>query len=259
MMTLREFAADNKVLVAAHRGSSGTAPENTMAALREAVEAGAHIVEVDIQLSSDEQVIVFHDEVLERTTNSEGKVGTRSYTELRRVDAGAWFDARFRGEHIPLLSEALDFLGGKVNVNIEIKPPRAGEDFTRRVGLVAQMISERGLQNNTLYSSFHHESLLRLKQEFEGMNTAAIHLPGDERLPSEVVRAANADAYVCGLREVHPAAADDIREHGIFCGAYTINTPDQLRKAMGLPIKAIVTNFPARIAELLTREYPDRI
>jgi len=84
-------------LVIAHRGASGTCPENTLVAFRRAAELGAHMIELDVQLTRDHEVVVMHDWTLDRTTDGTGAVGAITVADLRGPDAGAWFDARFRG------------------------------------------------------------------------------------------------------------------------------------------------------------------
>ncbi len=253
MIALAEFVQQKDVMIAAHRGSSGTAPENTMAALRQAIEAGADLVEIDVQISADEHMLVFHDETLDRTTDRSGSVKERTYDELQGADAGGWFAAEFAGERIPLLGEALDLLQDKVYINVEIKPPQRGEDFTRRVESIAAQISARGLAAYTLFSSFHHPSLALLKQLDARFHTATIQLPRDPRLPAEVMAAVGADAFVCALNELSDERVAEIESKQIFTGVYTVNTAQDLANAMERRVKAIVTNYPARIAAALQK------
>ena len=96
--------------VGGHRGASALAPENTMASFRMAAAAGADYLELDVQLSLDGELMVFHDETLERTSDGHGRMDGMSAAELARLDAGAWFDARFAAERIPRVSEVLAWL-----------------------------------------------------------------------------------------------------------------------------------------------------
>lgn len=108
--------------VIAHRGASAYAPENTLAAFKKAKELGASWIEFDVMLTADKEVVVFHDETLERTTNGQGPVSERPGAYLKTLDAGSWFQAQFIGEKIPTLSEVLEFLRQyPLLVNIEIK------------------------------------------------------------------------------------------------------------------------------------------
>src|SRR5437762_13057428 len=93
------------MLVIAHRGASGNAPENTMAAFKKAVALGANFIETDLQLSRDARFVAIHDATVNRTTNGQGTVHDMTLTELRRLDAGSWFGSEFAGERIPTLEE----------------------------------------------------------------------------------------------------------------------------------------------------------
>jgi glycerophosphoryl diester phosphodiesterase len=97
------------VLVIAHRGASGHAPENTMAAFKKAVALGATFIETDLQLSRDAHFVAIHDATLDRTTNGSGAVHDMTLAELRRLDAGSWFGSEYAGERIPTLGETTSF------------------------------------------------------------------------------------------------------------------------------------------------------
>lgn len=251
MRTLQQFVLAQDIMVVAHRGSSGTAPENTLAAIREALVAGAHMIEIDVQFTADDEAIVFHDAVLGRTTDGSGKIRKLHSSDLCRLDAGTWFDPRFEGEKIPLLGEALTLLRDKAYVNIEIKPPQPDEDYTRRIDRIASIIERTGMRPYTLFSSFHYDSLVYLKSLSTMFHTAAIHIPGDPRLPSDVAEITGCEAYVCALRDFTQKRSQDALEHHIYVGVYTINTAEDARIALDRKAKAIVTNFPARIIEAL--------
>jgi glycerophosphoryl diester phosphodiesterase len=91
------------VLVIAHRGASGHAPENTLASFRRAVSLGATFIETDLQLTRDTRFVAIHDDTVDRTTNGKGRVHDLTLTELRRLDAGSWFGSEFTGERVPTL------------------------------------------------------------------------------------------------------------------------------------------------------------
>src|SRR5690242_18360485 len=96
--------------VFAHRGANQYAPENTLAAFRKAKALGITWLELDVMLSKDQQVIVMHDETVDRTTNGHGLVNQYSYAALRELDAGSWFDKQFKGEKIPSLYEVIELI-----------------------------------------------------------------------------------------------------------------------------------------------------
>src|SRR5436309_263912 len=108
--------------IVAHRGASALAPENTLAAFRRALEAGAPAVECDVHLTADGAPIVIHDARVDRTTNGTGEVASLTLAALRALDAGGWFDPRFAGERLPTLEETLAIAAGRSRVFVELKP-----------------------------------------------------------------------------------------------------------------------------------------
>ena len=119
-----------------HRGLAGLAPENTLAGFREAAAHGLPMVEFDVRLSRDGVPLVFHDDMLERTTNGYGPVAEHDWAELRKLDAGSWFAPAFAGEVIPSLEQVLRLcLDLGLAVNMEIKPDSGREVETARLAL----------------------------------------------------------------------------------------------------------------------------
>lgn len=258
MLTLKEYVKTNQIMIVAHRGASGTAPENTLAAFNQAIDAGSAMIELDVQVSADGDPVVFHDSVLGRTTDGSGKVAHSHTSDLLKLDAGAWFDRKFSGEKIPLLEEALRVLHGKVYVNIEIKPPKAGVDFFKQVNAIVNAVASADFTPYTLFSSFHHDSLKYIKSLPQGFHTAAINLPNDLTLPSVLSQKIGCEAFVCSLREFTRKRSADALENGIFTGVYTINTREELLKALSRHVRAIVTNFPVKIQQELENIIRDR-
>ena len=110
------------VIVLAHRGYSAKAPENTMAAFELALAVGADGIELDVHMTRDGEIVVIHDDTLDRTTNGKGPVSDQTMAELRELDAGSWFSPEFAGERIPTLKLVLELIKDKdVLLNIEIK------------------------------------------------------------------------------------------------------------------------------------------
>lgn len=248
MDLLRAFVTETERFVVAHRGSSGTAPENTMASFKNALADGAKMIELDVQLTSGNEVIVFHDDVLGRTTNGQGQVRVQTLADLQKLDAGSWFSPDFVNERIPTLEEALDFLHDRAFVNIEIKPPKE-TDFRLRLEKVLETVFAAKMETKTLFSSFHHRTLRELKERYPLLHTAAINVPGDKRLPSELARETGCEGFVCSIHELTQKRIDDAKAHDIYIGVYTINRKDQFDKAYKMGVKALVTNFPANISQ----------
>jgi glycerophosphoryl diester phosphodiesterase len=117
--------------IVAHRGSSADRPENTLASIRRAIEAGATAVEIDVRLTKDGVPVLSHYSKLDRATNGRGKVHDKTLEEIQRLDAGSWFDARFAGERVPSLEQALALCKGKVDALLDLK--ESGDDYDHKV------------------------------------------------------------------------------------------------------------------------------
>ncbi|HET7152614.1 MAG TPA: glycerophosphodiester phosphodiesterase family protein [Candidatus Kapabacteria bacterium] len=249
MIPLREYPFEKKVMIVAHRGDSGHAPENTLAAFRSAIECGADMIELDIQRTKDDKLVVFHDATLRRTTNGRGYIARKTYAQLKDLDAGSWFDKKFAGEKIPLLDEVLDLVRRKIYVDIEIKPT-AVRGAT--VPLLLAALRRHAIEPYVLISSFHHGVLKRIKKIAPHLSTAIIQNPHRSfRSPVPSARRAGADAIVCSIHQVSRKRSEDARAHGMPICVYTVNTPRAVNKALRCHVSALVTNFPAEIARLM--------
>ncbi|MGA9117015.1 MAG: glycerophosphodiester phosphodiesterase family protein [Bacteroidota bacterium] len=240
-------------LVIAHRGSSGLAPENTLASFRRAVEEGAHMVELDVRMTRDFFLVVYHDPDIRRTTNGEGTIWEYSLQELRAFDAGAWFDLRFKGERIPTLRQVMELLPPGVDLNIEVKTdgdPRTKLAFEEACILA---VMEKRLEARTLVSSFDHAYLKRFHHLFPSIATAALVLPdvGAGHLPSRLAASLGVRAFISPLSGLTPHLVEDAHTHGLPVACYTVNTPKDLGRARSLGVDAVITDFPGRMAELV--------
>ena len=107
-------------LIFAHRGASAHAPENTLSAFELALEQGAHGIELDVKLTADGEVVVFHDPTIDRTTGGQGRISQLTLAALRELDAGSSFSEKFSGEKIPTLAEVFETIGRRAFINVEL-------------------------------------------------------------------------------------------------------------------------------------------
>lgn len=250
MIPLRQFVQETPFFVIAHRGDSGSAPENTMAAFERAVASGAHMVELDVQRTLDRTMIVFHDHILGRTTNGHGHVRRLPYSSLEDLDAGSWFSEAFAGERIPKLADVLEFLRGRIYLNIELKPFDDNDPTTvQDVHDLVHTVQKSGVADAMIFSSFDHRTLALVKHLDATIPTLAIQIPGDKRLPSAIVASCGADAWGCALRELAHNRCNDARSHAIPYGVYTVNTAADLSLALSYGVQSVVTNEPSFILE----------
>ncbi len=107
--------------ICAHRGANNTHPENTIAAFREAVRLGAHMIEFDVQMSRDSVLVIMHDKTVDRTTNGHGETSELTLIELKYLDAGSWKNNIYKDERIPTLQETLEMMPTNIWLNVHIK------------------------------------------------------------------------------------------------------------------------------------------
>ena len=251
MIPLVDTVRATPVVICAHRGASGVAPENTLAAIASAIACGATMIEIDIQITHDNHIVVFHDEDLSRTTNGTGDIREQTYDDLRALDAGSWFDPSFAQERIPSLDEALALIKGHAYLNIELKPMDVSDRTSVILGEVLAAIDAYDMIDETVFSSFDHRILLHLKRMRPEVRTLALNVPGDIRPPHEVVAACRADAFGCSFEEVSTELMRDCAQYMIPVGVYTINTREDLLAALELGVRGVVTNHPDRLHQIL--------
>ncbi|GAK46954.1 glycerophosphoryl diester phosphodiesterase [Secundilactobacillus oryzae JCM 18671] len=156
---------ENLTEVIAHRGSKGTRPENTIAAFQEAIDARSDGIETDVHLSADRQLIIMHDEKVNRTTNGTGLIVQKTLAELKELDAGYKFSPAYKGERVPTLDELLDLLiTEKFHgvLNIELKTNKIS--YVGIEELVTETIQKRDLPFKVIYSSFNGESIRKMHE-----------------------------------------------------------------------------------------------
>jgi glycerophosphoryl diester phosphodiesterase len=227
-------------LVIGHRGASADLPENTLAAFALAAEQGADGIELDVQFSADNQIIIFHDSTLERFTGSKRKVSELTTSELKEIDLG-------EGQTISTLDELLEMMGPRVLYNIEIK-----EFSLRDNGLetaVADRIESFGLQDLVLISSFNPLSVRRARNAFSRtIPIALIRMMGIFKytylLASE--QADNPHHSIVDETYMAWAKKRDYRVH-----AWTVDDPQEASRLASLGIHGIITNKPQLVRQHL--------
>jgi glycerophosphoryl diester phosphodiesterase len=228
----------------AHRGASLYAPENTLAAFELAVCQGCDAIELDAKLTSDEHIVVIHDQSVDRTTQSAGKVAEMTLAQIRQLDAGSHFDARFSTEKIPLLSEVLETVGNKTFINIELTNYNAPFDsLPEKAG---ELVRKLNLTQRVIFSSFNPFALYRVRRALPGAVIGLLALNGSKGwwarsrigglLSYEALHPHESDV---SSRLIQHAHNKNRRVH-----AYTINQADVMRRFKGWEIDGIFTDDP---------------
>ena len=231
------------VLVIAHRGASGHAPENTLAAFRKALQMGAGFIETDLQLSRDARLVAIHDETLERTTNGKGAVQDLTLAELRKLDAGSWLGSDFIQEKIPTVEEILLFSRQHdVNFYLEMKPTGkwGGEHSLIRALREADEI------HRAIVISFDTSILENLRRIEPAVMTGLLH---DGQIENPVARAREIGARQLVVRGdlVSPALLAQAKKHELHLVCWTINNPAHMRMLIAAGVDGIMSDYPDRL------------
>ena len=245
-------------LIIAHRGFRAKYPENTLAAFRAAEDAGAPALELDATLTRDRRVVVIHDDAVDRTTDGGGSVADFTLEELKRLDAGAWFDPRFAGERIPTLAEVFGAVGEEMGINIEIKGGAVEPDFPSDAieRQVTRLISERNARHRVLVSSFDRDALIRVR-ELDAQCRIGV-LTADPVTENDVALCRRLDAFSLNPdhRNVDKAGMDRLRGAGFRVFPYTVNDPMEIERLLDLGVDGVITDDPA--VALQFRQKPER-
>jgi glycerophosphoryl diester phosphodiesterase len=239
-------------LIIAHRGSSGEAPENTLAAFLQADRDRADMVELDVRLSLDGGLVVFHDRRLGRTAPGWRRINAVPSEGLQELDAGRWFGERFTGERIPSLRDVLDHLPHRTGVNVEVK---TDGDRARRGLLASRLASElRTERRRLLVSSFDHHFLRIFRRHRPDIPLGVLYMAvRDLRLrPSTLARRSGAGTFICSAAQLRRRFCRDAGQHGMTVLAYGVNTRRHLQRALRLGVHGVITDVPRTIRSLVT-------
>ncbi|PIU50950.1 hypothetical protein COS91_07015 [Candidatus Desantisbacteria bacterium CG07_land_8_20_14_0_80_39_15] len=225
-----------------HRGDCGHAPENTLASFRKALEIGVDGVELDTHSTKDGEIIVMHDENVDRTTDGTGLIRDMTLDEIKKLDAGLKFNEEFKGEKVPTLKEALQLLRGKW-VFIEIKQ----QGIEPRV---IEIVRSMGMVREVCIVSFHQDSVKRIKEVAPEIK---IGLISDKLEDLQVAIELGADAFSLVHTMVDNKIVKEVHKNGLLLSAWTMNTEEDLRKMVEIGADILVTDFPDRLNKILEK------
>ncbi len=232
------------MLKIAHRGASGNFPENTVCAFRAAIDAGAEMCELDVQLSRDGAIVVIHDETVERTTDGKGEVAELTLEELKRLDAGAKFKGgAVKGERIPTLDEVFSVTSGKCGLNIELKA--GGLEHQ-----VAQIMQTRNALADSIVSSFDWEYLKNIQQLHFNIR---VGLLAEEKPVDLMMNAVAMRAHSINPRwdMVTSDLCKAAHERGLKVYTWTVDADARMRALIACGVDGIMTNYPERLRKVV--------
>ncbi|MFP6583079.1 MAG: glycerophosphodiester phosphodiesterase family protein [Candidatus Hydrogenedentota bacterium] len=282
----------NEVTVIAHRGASKYAPENTLAAFELAYTMKADYFELDCTLSKDGEVIVIHDDTLDRTTNIRGRVMNTASDVIGKADAGTWFDEKFAGEPVPTLGESLDMAKGKIGVYIEIKDsdrhdkelldllfvlgnkegsllPEAQDKVLRIIEeadtpnleltrKVIQQVRDRGMENEIIIQSFSPIVCAIACIEAPEMRTellaSSINDNPDQWPDYQTwAKLLKPKGFNCHKNLVTQELVDEFHELGMTLAVWTVDGKREMQNLAAMGVDALITNRPDVCLEVLGR------
>ena len=229
--------------VTAHRGASGRAPENTLAAIRAAIADGADWVEIDVQETSDGVVVVHHDEDFMRVAGDARKIWAAPWSEVARIPNGGWFGPEFEAERITTLEEVLRVAQGRIRVNIELKVYGRGQRLEERT---IEIVEAMRMQDQVALMSLHRptvETLNRLRPDWTVGFLAAVSVGDLTRVEADFL-AVNAKTATPGfIRRVQSAGKQVL--------VWTVNNPAQMAAMASAGVDGLITDEPAMAREVL--------
>lgn len=234
----------------AHRGFSGKYPENTMLAFEKAVETGADGIELDVHFSKDGELVVIHDERIDRTCDASGFVRDYTLKELQSFDASAGFKGIYGFNRIPTLREYFEFIkpvDGFIT-NIELKTGVYTYPGIEKA--VNDMIIEFGLENRIIISSFNHNSVMRFKNLNQTVKCGFLE-------ESWILDFGNYTKKH-GIECIHPMhwtlteeTVGEMKNNGIEINTWTVNDEESVRRLYDLGVDSVIGNYPDMIKKVL--------
>jgi glycerophosphoryl diester phosphodiesterase len=211
-----------------HRGARAYEPENTIRSFARAIELGVNAVELDVRKTKDNELVVIHDDKVDRTTNGKGLVGELTLKEIKSFVTD-------KGEKIPTLEEALDFLDRKVKILIELKEVGVEDK-------VMKIVKDEGLEDNVIIISFHEEALRRIREINDKVEMGLIYVKHKDPIKAALDLKAN---YLLPMYKfVHSAFVKKAHQNGLKVIVWTINTPEEAHEYANKGVDGIASDRP---------------
>lgn len=243
-LTASRLDLEADVAITAHRGASIAAPENTMAAFRAAMDAGATYTELDVQRTRDAEIVVVHDGDFMRIGDDPRKVGELLAAEVATIDIGRKYDVAFAGEHAPRLKDVIDLVRGRMRINIELKynVPDPG-----LAPAVVDLLHRESFLDEVVITSLDYGALRQVESIEPGLATGHIvtaAVGNVVRTEADFLSLSSARATTSLIRRAH-AAGKDVH-------VWTVNTPDVMVRMIERGVDNIITDDPALLARVIT-------
>lgn len=259
---------ETKIISAAHRGASGYAPEHTLLSYEMGEKMKGDYIEVDLQMTKDGELIAMHDEKVDRTTNGTGLVKDMTLEEIKKLDAGSWFNEKYpqyakpeyEGLQVPTLEEVFEKFGRGADYYIETKSPDVYPGMEEKLLELLEkykLTGENGRSSQVLIQSFSPESLKKIHEmdpDLPLVQLKSYKTPAsitDEELESIKEYAIGVGPNFTQIDETY---VQNVREHNLLIHPYTVNEKDDMRKLLEWGVTGVFTNYPDRFNEVV-KEY----
>lgn len=233
------------VMVVAHRGASGYAPENTLAAMKKGIEMKAEMSELDVQETADGEIIVLHDGSLKRTSGVDKNIWETNYADLKGLDVGSWFSEEYKGEPIPTFQEVIDLVKGKMKINIELKANKHEKMLAERT---LKIVEENNFLDQVIFTSFKFDEIRKIRALNKNAKVGYIF----SKLPKNVdVFKEDVDLLSAKYKIVDVEFIKKAKIAGMEVAVWTVNKPEDMKRMIEIGVDAIITNYPDVLAKVI--------
>lgn len=239
--------------VVAHRGYSGKYPENTMLSFQKAVEAGCDEIELDVQLTKDDVLVIIHDETIDRVSDGTGAIKDFTFQELRKFNVKGEYGDKFGFNPIPSFEEYLEWVKDQpVTTNIELK---TGKYYYKELEeKVIAMLKKYGLLHKVMFSSFNHLSLIKCKELAPEVECGALLLKKGLGNVGYYTSKFHFECYHPDIEGLTDEIVKNCNDYGIKLNVWTVNTVEDLEKLYRWNCNGVITNFPDMCKEWLSKQ-----
>lgn len=238
------YAVDNHILITAHRGSSLYYPENTLTSIAKAIEENADYVEVDVRLTKDNKVVLFHDNSLKRVNSSNQSIEDMTLEEVKKVDNGSYKNKKYDYENIPTLEEVFENFKGKIKFNIELKMNnKKGYELSKEV---TKLIKEYSMSQDVVVSSFNKLTIEKFKEDNKDIKTGYIISQ-----PMDNIEKLECDFISIKYNLLSKELVEKIHENNKEIHTWTINDEENIRKIIKLGVENIITDDVNLVKDIL--------
>jgi len=234
-----------KIIVTGHRGASGHAPENTLSAMRIAIEMGAEFSELDVQETADGEIILLHDSSLKKTSGVDKNIWEVNYADLKGLDVGSWFSEDYKNEPVPTLQEVIDLVKGKMKLNIELKANKHEKMLAERT---LKVVMDNNFLDQVVFTSFKFDEIRKIRELNKEAKVGYIFgkLPEDVDVFSEDV-----DVLSVNIKTVDAALMKKAKDAGKEVAVWTVNKPEDMKRMIEIGVDRIITNYPDVLRKVL--------